>query len=58
MFCLEGMWKNKNELKQLRTLNCTFTPSTDHAVYENCIQEFETWLKAVDRFKLWYTNTK
>ncbi|KAK5648337.1 hypothetical protein RI129_003229 [Pyrocoelia pectoralis] len=50
-----GMWKNGTELKKLRSLNCTFKPSIDVAVYEECIKEFKVWLKAVERFKLWYT---
>uniref|UniRef100_A0A1Y1L423 Glycerol kinase 5 n=1 Tax=Photinus pyralis TaxID=7054 RepID=A0A1Y1L423_PHOPY len=50
-----GMWKNESKLKKLRTLNCTFKPSRDITVYEECVKEFNVWLKAVDRFKLWYT---
>ncbi|KAF5293007.1 hypothetical protein FQA39_LY13776 [Lamprigera yunnana] len=53
-----GIWKNLNDVKKLRTLNRTFMPSFDNVLHANCIKEFSTWLKAVDRFKLWYTHLK
>ncbi|KAK4884714.1 hypothetical protein RN001_000985 [Aquatica leii] len=49
-----GIWKTRNELKKMRALNSIFKPSSDMSVYENCMNEFSMWLKAVDRFKLWY----
>ncbi|KAF5274083.1 hypothetical protein FQR65_LT04481 [Abscondita terminalis] len=49
-----GVWKTKNDLQNMRTLSSTFKPSSDIKIYENCMNEFTMWLKAVDRFRLWY----
>ncbi|KAK2576501.1 hypothetical protein KPH14_005824 [Odynerus spinipes] len=47
-----GIWKSKEELKNLRKVEKTFTPNKySRSHYEQIISQ---WKRAVDRFKDWY----
>ncbi|XP_057669568.1 putative glycerol kinase 5 [Diorhabda carinulata] len=49
-----GFWTGKEDFQRHCDVSKTFLPSSDNEHKEKCRFNYNNWLSAVDRFKLWY----
>lgn len=47
-----GIWKSRDELIKLRTVERTFVPNSNN--YQSAMEKMKHWERAVNRFKGWY----